>query len=112
REGERIEFLRAGSSNDNTPYLDTIRRKSIITHVRNTYELRYEGIGQLTGTHIQLSGPEIDGQIKVLTPEYGELSIDLSPDRIRDEFDGNIESAVQFALQIELDNQDKFQRVV
>jgi hypothetical protein len=112
REGERIEFLRAGSSNDNTPYLDTVRRKSIITHVRNTYELRYEGIGQITGTHIQLSGPEIEGQIKVLTLEYGELSIYLSPDRIREEFDGNIESAVEFALQIELDNQDKFQRVV
>lgn len=112
RESERIEFLGSGPSNDNTPYLDPARRKSIITHVRNTYELRYEGIGQLSGTHIQLSGSDLPGQIKVVTPEYGELSITVSPDRIKDEFDGNIESAVQFALQIELDHKDRLQRVV
>jgi hypothetical protein len=131
REGERIEFLDAGASNDNAPYLDIARRKSLITHLRNTYELRYEGIGRLTGSYISgiqseqlrfniltandfsvgILTPEY-GQLKVLTPEYGELSIKLSPERVRDEFDGNIESAVQFSLQIELDNQDKFQRVV
>jgi hypothetical protein len=105
RDGEKIEFLDHGPSNDNATYLDAARRKAIITYVRNTYELRYEGIGQLTGIHV-------DGEIKVLTPEHGELAIKLSPDRIKDEFDGSIDSAVQFALQIELDNQDAFQRVV
>jgi hypothetical protein len=62
REGERIEFLGSGPSNGNIPYLDTTRRKSIITHVTNRYELRYEGIGQLSGTHIQLSSPDLPGQ--------------------------------------------------
>jgi hypothetical protein len=111
-EGERIEFPSDRHSNDNVPYLDTTRRKSIITRVRDTYELRYEGIGYLSGTHVQLSDHDAAGQIKVVTEGHGELSIALSSDRIRDEFDGSIESAVQFALQIEMDNQDRIQRVV
>lgn len=105
REDERIEFLGSSGADGNVIYLDTFRRKALITHVRDTYQLRFEGIGRLLGLHV-------DGHIQVETPEYGELRIPVDPDRIASEFDGNTGSDVQFALQIELDNQDTYRTII
>lgn len=105
RENERIEFLGSEGQDGNVVYLDTFRRKALITHVRDTYQLRYEGIGQLVGLHVV-------GHIQVETQEYGELRIPVDPDRIAAEFDGNTGSDVQFALQIELDNNDNYRTII
>jgi hypothetical protein len=103
--GERIEFLGSQGSDGNVVYLDLRRRKALITRVRETYEMRYEGVGTLIGLHV-------DGFIDVDTTEHGALRLRVHPDRVRCEFDGNIGSEVQFAAQIELDNNDSFRNVI
>lgn len=102
---ERIEFLGSTGADGNIVFLDTHRRKKLITHVRDTYQTRFEGIGRLLGSHV-------DGHIDVETQEYGEIRIQVDPDRIIKEFDGNINCDVQFALQIELDNNDTYRGIV
>lgn len=109
QDNEKIEFIRDEDTErnreNNIVYLDNHRRKELITRVRNTYQVRYEGIGELRGLHV-------NGQLKVNTMEYGELSIPVDPDRVTNEFDGNTGADIQFALQIELDNHDTYQRIV
>ena len=104
-EAERIEFPGSRGADGNVVYLDTQRRKALITRVRETYQTRYDGIGTLVAMHL-------DGHIGVITADHGEVKISVDSARISDEFNGNIGSEVQFALQIELDNNDLFRRVV
>jgi hypothetical protein len=104
--GERIEFLGSAGDDGNVVYLDPFRRKALITRVRETYQARYDGIGALVGLHV------VDGYIDVETTEHGELRILVDPVRVREEFDGNTGSDVQFALQIEKDNNDCIRSVV
>lgn len=104
-DGEKIEFQDSKGQDENVVYLDAYRRKALITRVRETYQARFEGVGKLVGLHT-------DGTIVVSTPEHGELRFPIDSTRIKGEFDGNIESDVQFSLQIELDNTDKFRSVV
>lgn len=105
RDQERIEFTHTPVANGNVVYLDSHRRKTLITHVRETYQLRFEGIGDLRGFNVA-------GYIDVRTEEYGELRIKVDGERIGTEFDGNIGAAIQFELLIELDNRDAFCGVV
>jgi hypothetical protein len=109
RDGERIEFLDSQGADGNVVFLDTYRRKNLITHVRETYQSRFEGIGRLLGTHLRT---QVSGYIEVVTAEHGEIRILIDDDRIVNEFDGNINGDVQFALQIELDNNDKFRSII
>jgi len=102
---EKIEFLGSQGDDGTVVYLDSYRRKALITRVRETYQTRYEGIGQLKGLHL-------DGRIDVYTFKHGELSLNVDPDRVSQEFDGNTGADVQFSLQIELDNNDKYRSVV
>ncbi|HLS68571.1 MAG TPA: hypothetical protein VK035_04460 [Kiloniellales bacterium] len=104
RQDERIEFLSSEGSDGEIIYLDTIRRKKLITHVGETYEARFDGFGKLIGLHL-------DGHVDVSTIEHGVLRIPVDVTRVRDEFDGNIDSEVQFAVQIELDNSDRYRSV-
>lgn len=104
-ESERIEFLGSSGKDGNVVYLDAFRRKALIKGVRETYQARFEGVGKLVGLHV-------DGSIAVSTLDHGELKIVIDEARIQSEFDGNINSDVQFSLQIELDNNDKFRNVI
>lgn len=106
QDDERIEFLGSHGADGSVVYLDTFRRKALITGVRETYQARYDGIGTLVGLHVT------DGYIDVETVEHGELRIAVDPDRVSGEFDGNTGSEVQFALQIELDNNDQLRGVI
>ncbi len=106
REGEKIEFPQPSDREGNVVFLDALRRRELITHVRETYQVRYEGIGILNGLHVD------DGWISVATEDRGELRVSLDRNRISDEFDGNTGRSVQFALQIELDRGDRLQSVV
>ena len=105
RDQERIEFPDRSDSDGNVVYLDNHRRRALITQVRETYQLRFEGIGDLRGFNVA-------GYIDVDTEKYGELRIDVDRDRIAAEFDGNIGAAIQFELMIELDNRDTFRAIV
>jgi hypothetical protein len=106
QDGERIEFLGSSGANGNVVHLDPFRRKALITRVRETYQARYDGIGTLIGLHT------VDGYIVVETVEHGQLRISVDPVRVSEEFDGNTGSDVQFALQIEKDNNDHLRSVI
>jgi hypothetical protein len=108
RDGEKIEFLGKTGREGNVVYLDPTRRKQLITKVRETYEARFEGTGQLLGNFV--NDPKT-GRIDIATTEHGVIAVPIEKDRVIDEFDGCIGSTVQFDLVIELDNLDKFQNV-
>lgn len=107
---ERIEFMNTRGSDGNVIYLDSIRRKRLITEVRETYQTRFDGLGKLCGHH--LGEDNNDVYIIVETVEHGEISIPLERERLLQEFDGNLQADVQFDLQIELDNNDRLRAIV
>ena len=105
REDERIEFINSKGVDGNVVYLDTYRRKALITHVSETYETRFEGVGRLLGSNVE-------GYIDVETERHGKLRIPVTPERVIGEFDGSINADVQFELKIELDNNDLFRSII
>ena len=107
---EKIEFLGSQGADGNVVYLDTHRRKRLITRGRDSYQTQFEDIGKLLGSAIDPSGTV--GTITINTTEYGTISVSVSPERVRDDFDGYIEADVQFRLMIELGSDDTFRRVV
>lgn len=104
RENERIEFVGSRTESGEVVYLDNLRRKNLITRVRETYQLRVDGSGRLSGVHAE-------GRIHVETEKYGEIILSIEPDRIVSEFDGNIGASVQFSVTVELDHNDKVSAV-
>jgi hypothetical protein len=107
---ERIEFLGSKGKDGNVVYLNSERRKRLITRGRDSYETRFENIGKLLGSEKDASG--ISGLIVVDTEQHGTIRIPVPPERVKEEFDGSMDGDVQFRLTIELDNKDVFKRVV
>ena len=106
RDDEKIEMPDRAS--DKVVSLDAYRRKELITGARETYQTRFEGVGELVGTHIKNKN---EGSVTVRTAEHGEITIPVDPLQIREEFDGSLEQDVQFELLVELDSQDHLRRV-
>jgi hypothetical protein len=107
---EKIEFPDSRGADGNVVYLNTYRRKRLITRGRDSYQTRFEDIGKLLGSEIDPLGTV--GTIFINTSEYGTINVPVSPERVRDDFDGSIEADVQFRLMIELGSDDTFRRVV
>jgi hypothetical protein len=107
---EKIEFPGSKGSDGNVVYLDKYRRERLITHVPDSYNLRYDGTGKLIGSGVDPSGT--NGRIDIHTDEYGTLTLNMSPNRVRSDFDGSIESEVYFRLHIAVDNNGAFRSVV
>jgi hypothetical protein len=107
---EKIEFPNSRGADGNVIYLDAFRRKRLITRGRDSYQTRFEDIGRLLGSQIDPLGTA--GAITINTSQYGTIDVPVSPERIRDDFDGYIEADVQFSLMIELGSDDTFRRVV
>jgi len=107
---ERIEFPNSRGADGNVVYLDTYRRKRLITRGRDSYQTRFEDIGRLLGSAVDPLGTA--GTISINTSDYGTISVPVPPERVRDDFDGSIEADVQFRLMIELGSDDTFRRVV
>jgi hypothetical protein len=108
RDDERIEFVGTEGVDGKVVFFDPFRRKKLITKVRETYQIRFGGIGTLRGS-VALNASKY---IVVETAEYGNIQIPLELDRIKEEFDGNIGSDVQFNLQIELDIKDCYRSII
>ncbi|MCA3264712.1 MAG: hypothetical protein ING19_01475 [Azospirillum sp.] len=108
--GEKIEFVGSQAQNGNVVYLDARRRKTLITNSSATYQTRYESTGILRGVHVDRAS--IYGQLWVDTEEYREIELTIDAARVEQEFDGNVNKMVEFAIQIETDTQDNFKRVV
>jgi len=104
KDGERIEFVGSQDREGNVVYLDAYRRKKLITHVRETYQSRYEGVGVLRAN-------SAEGWAIVDTPDLGELKIPVDQALIYEEFDGNLGAAVQLDIIVELDSFDRFRSV-
>lgn len=109
-DGEKIAFVHSKGKDGREVYLDSGRRKRLITRGRDSYETRFESTGKLLGSEKDAKG-EL-GLIKVETGQHGTISIPLPSERIKEEFDGSMDGDVQFRLVIELDNKDMFKRVV
>lgn len=106
QDGERIEFQGQLGPDGNVVSLDSQRRKSLLTRVRETYTKEFEGVGRLTGidaTH---------NVVQVETEEYGELRLSLEGVALPvEQFDGNLFSPVEFSISIALDAHDEFKAV-
>jgi hypothetical protein len=109
RDDERIEFLGSAGADGKVVYLDTIRRKALITKVHETYVVRHEGVGKLIGS--LAPSDQAVGRITVETQEFGTIHIPVASERAADEFDGHIGQQIQFEIDVELDNQDRFRTV-
>ncbi len=109
-EDEKIEFLGSQGKDGAVVYLNSDRRKRLITRGRDSYETRFENIGKLLGSEKDADG--IFGLIVVDTEQHGTIRIPVPPERVKEEFDGSMDGDVQFRLTIELDNKDVFKRVV
>lgn len=109
-EDEKIEFLGSEGKDGRVVYLNSDRRKRLITRGRDSYEARFENIGKLLGSEKDSNG--ISGWIVVNTEQHGTIQIPVPPERVKEEFDGSMDDDVQFRLTIELDNKDVFKRVV
>ena len=109
-EDEKIEFLESQGKDGNVVFLDSYRRKRLITRGRDSYEARFEATGKLLGSEKDADGN--NGLIVVNTEQHGTIRIPVAPERVKDEFDGSIDEDVQFRLLIELDNKDVYRRVV
>ena len=105
KDGERIEFPDVHDDAGNVIYLDFARRRKLITDARETYQVRYEGIGTLIKN-------DSYGFVTIRTFEYNDVTVELDPQAVVEDFDGNLEFDVQFDLQIELDHNDQFKKVV
>src|ERR1700722_2081358 len=93
---EKIEFPGSKGSDGNVVYLDKHRRERLITSVRDSYQIRYDGTGKLIGSGVDPSGT--NGHIDIHTEQYGTITLPVTPDRVRSDFDGSIESEVYFRL--------------
>ncbi|REC98882.1 hypothetical protein DFO60_4835 [Ectopseudomonas oleovorans] len=105
RPGERIEFKQRSNAS-NVIYLDTSKRRTLITRVHETYQLRYESVGTFIGLNVH------EQCIYVRTTDRGDIKIPIAHDRIIDEFDGKILSEIQFDLNLELDHHDNVKNVL
>jgi len=108
RDDERIEFQGSSDDQDNVVYLDAERRKRLITHVKETYNVRVEGVGRLHGTSLGTGG--FYGSIEIDTT-YGIIEVQVDRTEVADFYDGNIAALVQFDLTLELDHHENFRGV-
>lgn len=106
QDDEKIELLGTTGTDGNVVILDTYRRKNLLTRVRETYTIAFEGVGKLTGidaTH---------NSIQVETEKYGELKLPLDGVSLpAEQFDGSLYSLVEFSISIALDAHDDFRAV-
>jgi hypothetical protein len=109
RDGERIEFQGSSDDQNNVVYLDAERRKRLITHVKETYNVRVEGVGKLHGTSLGTGGSY--GSIEIDTTSYGIIEVQVDREEVAQIYDGNIEALVQFDLTLELDHHENFRGV-
>jgi hypothetical protein len=108
RQGERIEFIGQLDEEGGLIYVDSLRRKQLMTNIRPTYEKRIDGTGRLIAVSRK---SDEQGQITVQTDEYGTLSILIEPERVK-EFDGHIDEIVQYDIQVTLDSSDAVHGII
>ncbi|MGO8091771.1 hypothetical protein AB9E29_32055 [Rhizobium leguminosarum] len=104
KDGEKIEFHGSKDQEGNVVYLDSLRRKKLITHVKDTYEKRVEGTGRLIANFE-------DGVLGVRTEEFGDIRLHVGHEAVTSTFDGNLSASVFFDLVLELDYNDKYRSV-
>ncbi|WQO64211.1 hypothetical protein U8C40_13680 [Sinorhizobium medicae] len=104
KDGEKIEFPDSRDRHGNVVYLDSDRRKKLITHVKDSYEKRVEGTGRLIANFE-------DGVLGVRTDEFGDIRIHVGQETVTSTFDGNLGASVFFDLVLELDYNDRYKGV-
>lgn len=103
---ERIEFQGQLGADGNVVFLDSYKRKKLLTRVRETYSKEIEDVGNLTGIDA------VNNSIQVQTEQYGVLWLPLDGVSLPvEQFNGALFSLVEFSLSIELDAHDEFKSV-
>lgn len=105
QESERIEFVGMEGVDGNAVSLDAVKRKNLLTRVRETYTTEFEGVGTLTGLDAS------HNTLQVETEKYGELRLSLDGVMAAEQFDGNLNTLVEFSLSIALDAHDQFKAI-
>ncbi len=102
RPDERIELIPV--TGDNVVYLDFERRKRLITSVRETYNVRLTGVGTLVSNSVH-------GHIIIRT-DNGDISVEIDPEEIKQNFDGSLDQPVQYDIMVEMDRNERIRNVV
>lgn len=102
---ERIELRGTAGSDGDVVFLDAYRRKKLLTHIRETYTIEFEGVGELTGVDAT------QNSIQIRTEKYGEIKLPLDQTMHAAQFDGNLFSFVEFSISIALDAHDELKGV-
>ncbi len=103
---ERIEFVGTKGADGKVVSLDAVRRKKLLTRVRETYTAEFESVGTLTGVDAS------HNTIQVQTEKYGELRLPLDGVSMpAEQFDGNLHTSVEFSLSVALDAHDDFKAI-
>lgn len=106
QEDERIEFQGQLGQDGNVVSLDPVRRKNLLTRVRETYTKEFESVGSLTGIDAT------QNTVQVRTEEYGDLRLSLEGVSLPvEQFNGHLFSLVEFSISIALDAHDEFKAV-
>ncbi|MBB3998412.1 hypothetical protein [Aureimonas pseudogalii] len=105
REDERIEFLGSAGRDGNVVSITPERRRQFLKKVKDTYTLRVEGIGWLSGLSTEA------GWIEVQTDQHGSLRIPVDGDEVHQAFDGNTRQRVRFDLSVIFDREDAVRSV-
>jgi hypothetical protein len=105
QEDEHIEFQGTVGLDGNVVSLDAFRRKNLLTHVSETYTSAFDGVGTLTGIDAS------HNSIQVSTEKFGELRLPLDGITHAKQFDGNLDSLVEFSVSIALDAHDEFKEI-
>ena len=102
-DGEKIEL--GTDPIGNVVYLDSVRRKNLITSFRETYNIRLAGVGKLASNSVY-------GHIIVTTENGKDISIPMEPELIISDFDGSLDQDVQYDILVELDRNDAVRKVI
>lgn len=102
RPDERIELIPV--TGDNVVYLDFERRKRLITSFRETYNVRLTGVGTLVSNSVH-------GHIIIRT-DNGDISVEIDPEEIKQNFDGSLDQPVQYDIMVEMDRNERIRNVV
>lgn len=106
QEDERIDLLGTSDADGNVVCLDAFRRKNLLTRVRETYTIEYEGVGTLTGIDLT------QNTIQVKTEKYGEFRLPLDGVSLpAEQFDGSLNTLVEFSVSVELDAHDELRGI-
>ncbi len=105
REDERIEFVGSGGEDGRVVYIDFNSRKHLITSIKDTYNTKIGGVGELITA-------STSGFIVIDVQKFGHVTLQIDQQTVKEVFDGNLGSLVQFDVLAKFDREDNLKSVI